>query len=156
MKSADKKEVFMKNPKFRCWCPETKRLFDVDYISWDTKSGFTGIIEGTETRAPNREPNPLYNASVWGNEPRELLMYTGLKDRDGKEIYEGDIVKCRHLRLSGEREYIARIEYEPEHGGFIARWNNSSKNQDYENFTCDGAFESKVIGNIYQNSELLK
>jgi len=76
-----------------------------------------------------------------------LLQFTGLHDKNGKEIYEGDIVK-------DSTDIPARIEYDD--GAFILRiltgqFANSTdmagegNNQFYE-----------VIGNIYENPELLK
>lgn len=83
-------------------------------------------------------------------EPNTVGQFTGLHDKNGKEIYEGDIVRFRlRFRLIGEAEYQdGTIIYEG--GRFYSKLTNSEiylfgKPDDYE-----------VIGNIYDNPELLK
>lgn len=71
-----------------------------------------------------------------------LLQYTGLKDGDGREIYEGDILRAEDGSLSS-------VEYDPGH--FILR-HHPNENSDF--IASRNTF--KVIGNIYQQPELLK
>ena len=71
----------------------------------------------------------------------ELMQYTGLKDKNGKEIYEGDIVDCfageyRH----GIWEYQNRFAIE-------FGWTQSM----WDMLNCD---RLEVLGNIYENPEL--
>lgn len=77
----------------------------------------------------------------------ELMQYTGLKDRNGKEIYEGDIIKFTD-------NYNTDI---PEKIG-VVKFNNASF------YITDGAYSCyrwidinvEVIGNIYENPDLLE
>ena len=73
--------------------------------------------------------------------PETVGQYTGLKDKNGKEIYEGDVVWCRAGEHSG-----GVWEYEER---FVAEygWTQSM----LEMSMCD---EVEVIGNIYDNPEL--
>lgn len=79
----------------------------------------------------------------------ELMQYTGLKDKNGKEIYEGDIL---HLELGSFAEYADEQEM------FIVGKNNIHdeccylKNAiiQYDGVSCE------VVGNIYENPELLE
>jgi hypothetical protein len=68
-----------------------------------------------------------------------LMQYTGLKDKKGKEIYEGDIVK--------EREWKQEIRWSIENSGF---WVGTSYHLNMRT-----AQEIEIIGNIYENKELL-
>lgn len=80
----------------------------------------------------------------------ELMQYTGLKDRNDKEIYEGDI-------LFKDGYWSIRIEYDK--GGFMVRdldkirYNNKCLNWNIGSFDLSGW---EIIGNIYENNELLE
>ena len=77
-----------------------------------------------------------------------VMQYTGLKDKNGKEIYEGDIVKCP-LGIG----YIDYIEsYFRIFRPFVFSTNlcNETNSND-----LDTKNKVEVIGNIYENKELL-
>lgn len=82
-------------------------------------------------------------------------QYTGLKDKNGKEIYEGDILKSFY----GVGTYTVIFK----HGTFGMQGNsdylddwNRPKNYGYSSFKdCDNG-NIEIIGNIYENHELLK
>ena len=71
-----------------------------------------------------------------------IMQSTGLKDKNGKEIFEGDVVKCNGL--------LGTIE------SFKAMWICSFVK--YNNYQKVGFFaqEIEVVGNIYENPELLE
>ncbi len=76
--------------------------------------------------------------------PETIGQYTGLKDKNGKKIYEGDIVKAFYF----ETEVIGKIEFI--YGTFALTNSAISDNQLF-------IFENlEVIGNIWDNPELLK
>lgn len=70
----------------------------------------------------------------------KLMQYTGLKDKNEKEIYEGDIIKTRN----GIGVVIWLSEFD---GYDITGWVCGFRNQN---------IPSEVIGNIYENPELIK
>lgn len=81
----------------------------------------------------------------------ELMQYTGLKDKNGKEIYEGDIVSF-NLKSDneGQPNIIGYIEYQTTFSGYKIMSFKGSFALDYN------IKDIEVIGNIYENSELLK
>jgi uncharacterized phage protein (TIGR01671 family) len=84
-----------------------------------------------------------------------IQQYTGLTDENDKEIYEGDILmyKTGSIPTTG---VIGQVLYEADEGGYIFQWERKGPNQHHINLNCDVAFESVIVGNIFEHSELLK
>ena len=81
--------------------------------------------------------------------PETVGQYTGLTDRNGRKIFEGDIIKCKVHEMNGYRVRRGVVEY---HGvGFIM---NLDPNSWYDQKNI--SFDCEVIGNIYDNPELLE
>ena len=79
-------------------------------------------------------------------------QYTGLNDKNGKGIYEGDILKTPGVN----DDVIGQVIYEADHGGYIFQWKRNGPNQHHTNLNFDAAFQSVIVGNIFEHSELLK
>ncbi len=76
---------------------------------------------------------------------KNLIQSTGLTDKNGKLIYEGDILK-------DDTDILASVVWEDEEAKFIIE----EKNRYVVDISSDICDEIEVIGNIYENSELLE
>lgn len=104
-------------------------------------------------------------------DPKTVGQYTGLKDKNGKEIYEGDILSYKHIKYTDcSKEKIEAIEEEVLIGLITYRPLASIIKPYSENVMCLGydninkeclvidleSEELEVVGNIYENPELLE
>ena len=128
--------------KFRVWDKLAERMI---YPHNDNQQHFIIDLNG---RFHN-----LQNGS--GGDDYVIQQYTGLTDNNDKEIYEGDILiyKSGSIPTTG---VIGQVLYEADEGGYIFQWERKGPNQNYKNLNCDVAFESVIVGNIFEHSELLK
>jgi len=126
----------MRPIKFRAWVVNERNgflgrndLFEAnnrmiyDFITWDGKNVKVYELKGADKCV--------------------LMQYTGLKDKNGKEVYEGDIVKY---------SWLPKDHPQHETGVVVV--------EDIRNIpsilTKGWTFEIEVIGNIYENPELLE
>ena len=130
----------MREIKFRAYDPALG-MCEVKSINFDSQTLW--VSNGS---------NMLYELSFENSPPIE---YTGLKDKNGKEIYEGDICNffIEHYfpdRIEPWHPEIRDIEWNPECGA----WWPFADNDD--GMPYPKAKNCEIIGNIYENSELLK
>ena len=82
-------------------------------------------------------------------------QYTGLTDKNGAKIYEGDIVEIC-MPLTGVRPIVQRSEVYFDHGCYCVLWGGSDRFYNHsriDGFIPQTTFE--VIGNIYDNPEFI-
>ena len=102
----------------------------------------------------------IYATIVSEKDEYDLMQFTGLFDRNGKEIYEGDILRCQYEDVceeTGEGEYFGVVTFENgcfrgEEPGFDYIKNHETPMTIAE-WTMDKT--CTVVGNIHQNPELL-
>ena len=88
--------------------------------------------------------------------PNTVGQYTGLKDKDGREIYEGDILQYIGKRRDNmNKVYRRKVVF---HEGMFALLSKELPAYSALNYHCmeDGRSAWSVIGNIHDNPELIK
>ncbi len=143
--------------KFRVW--DNKNKIWLDKTDFCIYNGDAQEVEigGTEYLSNGASYNPLKFVEndiggLYYNSNLIIQQYTGLNDSNDDPIYEGDILK-NHYDVGNN--IIGQVLYESDHGGYIFQWKRKGRGQDYKNLNCDVAFESVIVGNIFENSELL-
>lgn len=128
-------------PKYRVWDKELQTMLDVSLIDFKK-----GVLVG--------EHWEFGETNFMGFDEIELMQSTGLRDKNGKEIFEGDIitngpdVMCmkRHNTLGFYVEKKGKVE-------FIA---DCAILEEFEEDAKEIADSLEIIGNIYENPELLE
>ena len=127
----------MRDIKFRAWDKQTKRLFQVQALQFYGANNTVdacwtnGVDFDGESTLGEPELNNLHNL--------ELMQYTGLKDKNGVEIYEGDIVKLNIPTYKTFTKVIHTL---------------------YDAFVLESNVESndyiEILGNIHNNPDILE
>jgi uncharacterized phage protein (TIGR01671 family) len=131
---------------------------EIKFKIWYQNEMYSGIDADREFTLSLLTGEILENRKGCGEEPEErpiLLQFTGLKDKNGKEIYEGDIIE--YDRKLFEVKWGEHTTNGTEYSGYLGWYRNPISNYsfDVENLGVDGS-EYEVIGNIYETPELLK
>lgn len=139
----------MREIKFRLWCKDLEEMTEIEKMGFENNQlWYIGCIDHDkeETYFPE-------------NDDHVLMQYTGLKDKNGKEIFEGDIVLLKNEFATWKGTVIF------DEGAFKLSINHSYGNSK-NHFSKTDEFNDMgariqlnniyvVVGNIYENPELL-
>lgn len=125
----------MREIEYRAWLKGERKMVEVKTIHFGTRKIMYGYSAGVQN----------YGNASCGFDGCEIMQFTGLKDESGVKIYEGDIVKMLNID-----EYPMQIKWSEEWARFI--FYNLVDKKEMNLFTE----QCEVIGNIYDNPELIK
>ena len=129
----------MREIKFRAWLKEDKKMVNVETMDFTDKS--MQYLKRSE----------IINAYILRRESDddvELMQYTGLKDKNDKEIYEGDILFFRDENM----KYIVVWQ----DAAFIIKSIEIRKYSEKMCWLDDTEICCEIVGNIYENKNLLE
>jgi uncharacterized phage protein (TIGR01671 family) len=153
--------------KFRAWDELNKIMhFDFQFIkSGDEDNDWIIFISdkqplGWDEIREQSKPYPFNNPFF--AQQLQIMQFAGLKDKNGKEIYEGDIIRGIGTNVNAKLNKVLIIDFKD--GAFCVTAQKVKTNCDLSITIRDLMFQAKrlskdiefeVIGNIYENPELL-
>ena len=130
--------------KFRAWQKNHKKIGRVKSISFNEKSEIEHLCFHNGDNCAPVYSNYWKNHKEWDLDNLELMEFTGLKDKNGVEIYEGDILAYENtLNFKTVLQNHFEIKWEDYGNGMVGFTQFSPRNK------------FVVCGNIYENPELL-
>jgi uncharacterized phage protein (TIGR01671 family) len=140
----------MREHKFRAWDKNSKKML---YNFLVDSQGETFIIR--DPMLPSGDSFGFCDI-IPSKDDVELMQYTGLKGKNGKEVYEGDIVRDHY------GDWIIRFgEHETSQDYYASRaygWYCEKVKYNYEPEKCtivDVYRKCEIVGNVYENLELI-
>jgi len=141
-----KNQIKDRNIKFRAWDSREEEMYN--------EEKFLMSMDG-EILDPSTFPFTVRKDCI-------LLQYTGLKDKNGKEIYEGDIlgnIKLQEDKMPIEIPKRIMVFWFNRESQYWVRDCNLQENPDFDYFSYDitiiDGFDYEVIGNIFENPDLI-
>ena len=116
---------------------------ELKFRAWDGKKMIEDVIPASETSIIE-----IFEYEWQETEVKSVEQYTGLKDKNGKEIYEGDIVEYTTCYYGKEKRHRKVVEWE--------EWDSDDFGEPHNIGFFDLSEDMVVIGNIHENADLLE
>lgn len=138
-------------PRFRAWLKGNKKMVDVDEIAFRT-NWIHVFYE--------------LNYYWFKFDEAKLMQSTGLVDKNGKEIFEGDVLEIQGIKMIVKFGSYKYLETSKNNGhilgilhdglGFYVECINATDPDNISPFEPETLKNSQIIGNVYENRELLE
>ena len=121
-------------PRYRAWHKTWEEIGKVKRIRFDDEGNVTTVLFEGKIFGANEKIDEI-----------ELMQSTGFKDKNGKEIFEGDILTSQNYPVKGVVEFRTDL----------GLWVHYLKGYNYFEYLGNVVGSKEIIGNIYENKELL-
>ena len=152
----------MREIRFRAWHPEIK-----DEDGYGTAAWMDYDPDWQNVSAVRREKRDVVGAvaedhiqlerarlnKIFSDTTLPLMQFTGLKDKNGKEIYEGDVISTRPL-FAGDKPHFT-VEWNKDEHTKMTGWMQRNVATGLGVLDDSIIEQGEIIGNIYENPELL-
>jgi len=157
----------MRDIKFRAWHKKLGQMLTVYVLNWTTKAGLNGELEYEATSKGYYGENEQV---LFSPDEVELLQFIGLKDKNAREIYEGDVLALEDTdsdEVNVGIGYVtvrqdpcttfAAVEYDINRAayGFVIYGYTEGYDKGFNPISDYDMTLFEIVGNIYQNPELL-
>ena len=128
-------------PKYRAWDSAKKEMFKDTFAI--TESGQVVVVEQEDVVCP---PDYVFVDYL------VIMQSTGLRDKNGKEIFEGDILACK----TDDEVINLNVFWDEEHALFMFESKKYNEQEPLAELVENNTYPFEIIGNIYENRELLE
>lgn len=135
----------MRNIKYKLYYPSQERVFRVTNIAFNEQGLIETVTIPMKDALPEHYGHTDLVLDLYPKDKIELLEFTGHYDIEGNEIYTGYIVSF----MVNDKTYTGVIEWSNEYASFLV------KTKDYYEEYLSEIDEILVLGNIYENKELI-
>ena len=133
-------------PRFRAWHKTWEEMGWIACIRYK-KSGEIARLSFRRN---------IYDGNIYGGlvniDEIELMQSTGLKDKNGKEIFEGDILAVK----TDDGTLNVYVFWDEEHALFMFESKQYNEKEALAELLEDNSYPFEILGNIYENPELLE
>lgn len=136
----------MRNIKYKLYSPSWDKVFRVVNIVFDKQGLIETVAVPMKDALPEHYGDTDLILDLYPKDKIELLEFTGHYDIEGNEIYTGYIVSFS----ASNQNYIGVVEWDKDAASYVLK----AKNHYNEYF--NEVDNLRVIGNIYENKELIK
>ena len=133
-------------PKYRAWDVLAEKMIDEILMISFVRKEIIGKFSDGSTSVPLKFEDERNGEDVI------LMQSTGLKDKNDKEIFEGDILACK----TDDEVINLNIFWDEEHALFMFESKKYNEQEPLAELVENNTYPFEIIGNIYENPELLE